>query len=70
MINKLYTVKEVLELVGISRNTLYNWEKAGKIPVAHRNVSGHRVYTEEELQRIREYARTLYMPAQDVKRGK
>ena len=67
--SKLYTVKQVLALAGISRNTIYKWERERKIPVPHRNVSGHRVYTEEQAEEVRRYAQALYPPTNDVLRN-
>jgi DNA-binding transcriptional MerR regulator len=63
---KLYTVKQVLELAGISRNTLYKWEREEKIPAPHRNVSGHRIYTEAQALEIRRRAKTLYPPTKVI----
>ena len=68
--SKLFTVKQVLELADISRNTLYKWERERKIPVPHRNVSGHRVYTEEQAEDIRRYAKTLYPPTSALLRNR
>jgi predicted DNA-binding transcriptional regulator AlpA len=68
--SKLLTVKQVLELADISRNTLYKWERERRIPVPHRNVSGHRVFTEEQAEEIRRYAKTLYPPTTDVLRNR
>jgi len=61
MKQKLYQVREVLERVGISRNTLYNWEKRGRIPIPKRNVSGYRVYTENEVRQIEKFKNTLFV---------
>lgn len=57
----LYQVKEVLKRVGISRNTLYNWEKRNRIPTPKRNVSGYRVYTENEVKQIEKFKNTLFV---------
>ena len=52
-IKKYYSVKDVIEILGIARRTLYNWEKAGKIPKAKRNrLSNYRVYTVGDIKRI------------------
>ena len=49
-----YRVSEVCAALGIFKNTLYNWEKKKKIPKARRDpMSGWRLYSEEEVQRIR-----------------
>jgi DNA-binding transcriptional MerR regulator len=59
----LYKVKEVLERVGISRGTLYRWEEQGKIPRPKRNVSGYRVYTDDEVEKIEKFINTLFVTA-------
>ena len=45
-------VSEAAEYLGISPNTLRNWERAGKI-VAHRNpVNDYRLFKREELDAL------------------
>lgn len=49
-----YTVTDVLNVLRISKNTLYNWERSGKIPKARRHpINKYRVYTEEDVVRLR-----------------
>lgn len=51
---KRYFIKDVVEILGISRRTYYNWENAGKIPEAKRDpMSGYRYWTEKDLKRLR-----------------
>lgn len=46
------TVGEAAEQLGVSRSTLRNWDKAGKL-MAYRNpVNGYRLYLREELERL------------------
>ena len=53
-IKKYYSVKDVIEILGIARRTLYNWEKAGKIPKPKRNrLSNYRVYMVGDIKRIK-----------------
>lgn len=44
-----YTSKDILQIFGIKKDTLKEWEKANKIPKARRNTQNWRVYTPEEL---------------------
>ncbi|QDV69037.1 Helix-turn-helix domain protein [Rosistilla carotiformis] len=45
-------VSEAAEYLGISPNTLRNWERAGKIE-AHRNpVNSYRLFKKEELDAL------------------
>lgn len=36
--------------IGVSITTLYNWEKKGIIAPIRTSITGHRVYSEEQLQ--------------------
>lgn len=47
---KQYTIKEVCVLLGITRQSLYNWEKCGKIHFTR--VNGLPRISESELKRI------------------
>ena len=45
-------ISEAAEYLGVSPNTLRNWENAGKI-VAHRHpVNGYRLFKQEELDEL------------------
>lgn len=49
-----YTVNDVIAELGISKNTLYNWERAGKIPAARRHpMNKYRVYDKKDIEKIR-----------------
>jgi len=51
---RYYRVSEVCKALGIFKNTLYNWEKKGKIPKAYRDpMSGWRLYSEKDIDRIK-----------------
>jgi len=51
---KYYTVAGMCEELGIFKNTLYNWEKKGKIPSAYRDpMSGWRLYSPEDAEKIK-----------------
>lgn len=57
---KRYTMKDVITLLGITKNTLINWEKSGKMPPAKReSLSGYRYWTEEELEMMRELSKEV-----------
>ncbi|MDV6034419.1 MAG: helix-turn-helix domain-containing protein [Phycisphaera sp. RhM] len=48
-LNDFLRVTDAAEYLGVSPNTLRNWENAGKI-VAHRHpVNGYRLFKQEEL---------------------
>ena len=51
---RYYRVSEVCEVLGIFKNTLYNWERKRKIPKAYRDpMSGWRLYLQEDIERIK-----------------
>lgn len=46
------TVGEAAEQLGVSRSTLRNWDKAGKLRPYRHPVNGYRLYLREELERL------------------
>ena len=49
---------EVAEILGITIQTLYNWLKREEIPEPKRNeLTGYRLWTPQDFQRIRELKR-------------
>lgn len=52
--SQFYTVNDVIRELKISKNTLYNWEAAGKIPKAKRHpMNKYRVYTKDDIEKIK-----------------
>lgn len=50
---KFFRVSEVCEILGIFKNTLYNWEKQNKVPRARRDpMNGWRLYSQEDVQSL------------------
>lgn len=50
---KIYKPHEFAKLLGVSVRTLQRWDNSGKFK-AKRTPSGHRYYTEEDLERYYE----------------
>lgn len=48
--NTTLTWDDVLKEIGVTRNTIYLWEKANKIPKARRDRNGTRIFTPEWVQ--------------------
>jgi len=63
--NRLYTA-EAAKQAGISKATLLRWLKEGKMPETARDVRGWRVFTEEEVDKIRKYANTISPPKKEL----
>lgn len=54
----MFTAKEVAEKLGISKQTLFRYEKKGILPKAKRNLINHwRQYSEEDIARLKEIIR-------------
>lgn len=54
-----FTANELLVELGLSRQTLWRWRQAGKVPTGNR-YRGHQViFTCEEANRVREHARRI-----------
>lgn len=53
---RVYTRKEVADLVGVSTQTIRLWEDAGVIPSSVRDENGYRYWKDAGLEKIRAYA--------------
>ena len=47
-----YTIGEFAKKVGLSINTLRNWDKDGKLKPSYISSGGHRYYSDEQLNRL------------------
>ena len=59
---KIYSTKEVIDIVGIAKATLYNWLRAGKVPEALRDRNNHRVFTEADVKCLQDYKNLIKGP--------
>lgn len=51
---KFYTAQEVAQMLGISKQTLFRYEKKGIFPRAARHPINHwRLYTEEDVLKLK-----------------
>ncbi len=63
-------ISEAAEYLGVSPNTLRNWENAGKI-VAHRHpVNGYRLFKQEELDALLDQVREPPSSQADKRKAK
>jgi excisionase family DNA binding protein len=51
--SKLYTIDEAATYLGVTPQTLRNWDKSGKIECIREPGSNYRLFSEEELESIR-----------------
>ena len=49
---KYYTIHEVSKILGVSAQTLRNWDRSGKLKPNHKSPNGYRYYSEKELNAL------------------
>ena len=59
---RVYTRKEVADIVGVSPQTIRLWEDAGVIPPSVRDENDYRYWKDDGLEQIKAYAN---LPAKD-----
>ena len=47
--SKYYSIHEFSKIIGVSVQTLRNWDANGKLHPHHTTVSGYRYYSDEQL---------------------
>jgi predicted site-specific integrase-resolvase len=62
-----YKTSEACKKTGISRATLFRWLKVGILDKYHKDRRGWRLFTEEDLEKIRAEARKIHV--EDSYRG-
>jgi len=65
---RFYRTNEALKIIGISKATWFRWLKEKKVEdVAHKDLRGWRLFTDDEVKRIRKYANTInILPTQET----
>ena len=65
---RFYRTNEALKLIGISKATWFRWLKEKKVEdVAHKDLRGWRLFTDDEVEKIRKYANTInILPTQEA----
>lgn len=49
---KYCTIHEVSEMLGVSAQTLRNWDKSDKLRPHHKSANGYRYYAEDDLNML------------------
>ena len=62
--NPIY-IKEASRQVGVATITLKRWLLSGKVAEVARDRNGWRVFTLEDIARIKDYAETLKLPNEE-----
>ena len=60
MFNGRLSVTEVAKALGVSTKTITRWEKVGKIRPAKRDWRGWRIYSQEDIEEMRDFVQALY----------
>ena len=47
----MYSIGEFAKKIGISIQTLRDWDKSGKLKLTYRSKGNHRYYSQEQLMR-------------------
>lgn len=50
--NKFITIKEVSKILGVSKITLRNWDKSGKLKAHRHPFNNYRVYKLEDIDKV------------------
>ena len=50
--SKYYSIHEFSKIIGVSAQTLRNWDANGKLHPHHITVSGYRYYSDEQLNQV------------------
>jgi len=51
-LSKYYSIREFSKIIGVSAQTLRNWDNNGKLHPHHTTASGYRYYSDEQLNQI------------------
>jgi len=58
-LSEYLTVAKAASLLGVSKSTLRNWDRTGKLRTARHPVNKHRLYCREELERLPKFSEYL-----------
>ena len=50
--SKYYSIHEFSKIIGVSAQTLRNWDSNGKLHPHHATTSGYRYYSDEQLNQV------------------
>lgn len=68
MENKYVTIKQASDILGVSRLTLRNWDKNGKLKALRHPMNNYRVYRIEDLEKVMKGIESGFGPQKSQKR--
>ncbi len=68
MAERLYTMKDVVDITGIPATTLLFYDKKGLLQFVRRSIGGIRIFTERDIALLRliQFFRNVDMPIQEI----
>lgn len=57
-----FEMADAAAMIGVTKNTLWRWEKEKRIDPALRDRNNHRIFTTELIEKIKAYKNTFTLP--------
>jgi DNA (cytosine-5)-methyltransferase 1 len=70
MEGKLISIKEAAEMLGVSKLTLRNWDRDGKLSALRHPINNYRVYQLEDIEKIINQIRSGEKPVRVPRKNK
>ena len=70
MEKKLISIKEASEILGVSRLTLRNWDRDGKLSAFRHPINNYRVYQIEDIEKIINKIKSGEKPPKVIRKNK
>lgn len=70
MAEKLISIKEAAEILNVSKLTLRNWDKDGKLPAFRHPLNNYRVYNLQDIENIIQKIKSGEKPIRDTRKKK
>ena len=67
-LNEFLRISEAAEYIGVSPNTLRNWENAGKIAAHRHPVNGYRLFKQADLDQLLKTAQLRSSQIEEMKK--
>ena len=70
MEKKFISIKQASEMLNVSKLTLRNWDKDGKLPAFRHPINNYRVYQLEDIEKIIRQIESGEKPIRTTRRSK
>jgi site-specific DNA-methyltransferase (cytosine-N4-specific) len=65
--DRRYSTRQVADKVGVSKETILSWLRAGKIPEPDRDRNGWRIFSDKEIKEILRFKNQVTPAEQNVR---